>query len=186
MRFIIYFLSMVVAGSCAFAQGKDNSLKGVPINERIVTGGGFGLGFGNVQDFVSVSPVLGYAVTKKLLMGTGISYRYSKYKLITPNVSFNDYSLNPFARFTVYNGIFLQTEFEHLNYQYLTGPGEKDRKQFNSYLAGGGFLQPLGDKAAFYVMALYNFSYTASSSFYTPYQSPWIIRAGVNIGALTF
>lgn len=186
MRLIAIGLFIVLSAGMATAQGEDNSLKGVPFQERIVTGGGFGLGFGNVQDFVSVSPILGYAVTRKFLVGSGFTYRYTKYKLVRPNVSFNDYSINPFARYTIYRGIFAQAEFEHLNYEYLVGPGETQRKGFNSFMAGGGFIQPLGNKAAFFVMALYNFSYTASDAFYTPYQSPWVIRAGVNIGGFLF
>ncbi|WKZ59006.1 MAG: hypothetical protein QY309_14160 [Cyclobacteriaceae bacterium] len=184
MRFTIFIFLMLCAGF-AIAQGENNSLKGTPAKERIVTGGGFGLGFGNVQDFVSVSPVIGYAVTRKFLVGSGLSYRYSKYKIPEPDVSFNDYTINPFARFTVYNGIFLQTEYEFMNYQLLVG-GEKQRRTFNSFLGGAGYIQPLGERTAFFVMALYNFSYTASDALYTPYQSPWVIRAGINIGNFIF
>lgn len=170
----------------AMAQGKNNSLEGVPARERIVTGGGLGLSFGNTVDFVSISPIIGYAITKRFIAGTGFTYRYTKYKTINPPISFNDYAINPFARFTVYNGIFIQTEYEHLNYEYYVGNGETARKSFNSFLAGGGFIQPMGRNAAFFVMALYNFSYTASSSVYTPYQSPWVIRAGITIGGISF
>ncbi|HRJ28965.1 MAG TPA: hypothetical protein PLV21_18695 [Cyclobacteriaceae bacterium] len=186
MRASVSLLFLIISVGVAVAQGEDNSLKGVPFKERIVTGGGFGLGFGNVQDFVSLSPVIGYSVTRKFLVGSGFTYRYSKYKLVTPATSFNDYSINPFARFTVYKGFFVQTEFEHLNYQLLVGPGEKERRSFNSFLAGAGLLQPIGNKASFFIMALYNFSYTPSDAFYTPYQSPWVIRAGVNIGGFIF
>lgn len=187
MRTSVILLFLVISVSATFAQGEDNSLKGVPFKERIVTGGGFGLGFGNTQDFVSLSPIIGYSVTRKFLVGSGFTYRYTRFKLVTPSISFNDYSINPFARFTIYKGFFVQTEFEHLNYQLLTGQGtEKTRRDYNSFLAGGGFIQPMGNRSSFFVMALYNFSYTASDAFYTPYQSPWVIRAGVNIGGFVF
>ena len=186
MRISIILLFFFCSAGLAIAQGEDNSLKGVPFGQRIVTGGGFGLGFGNYQDFISVSPIIGYAVTRKFLVGSGFTYRYTKYKYVTPNVSFNDYSINPFARFTVYKGFFLQAEYEYMNYEYLISSTEKDRQSFESILGGGGFLQPIGNKAAFFVMALYNFSYTASSSVYSPYASPWIIRAGINVGGFVF
>ena len=187
MKYISIFSLACLISLSALGQGQDNSLKGVPARERIVTGGGFGLGFSNVQDWVSVSPILGYAVTKKLVAGTGFTYRYTKYKYVTPSISFNDYSINPFVRFTVYNGFFVQAEYEHMNYQYLANSqGETQRAKFDSFLAGGGFIQPMGSKASIFFMALYNFSYTASSSVYTPYQSPWVIRAGVNIGGIYF
>jgi len=50
-------------------------------------------------------------------------------------------------------------------------------------MAGGGFIQPLGQRFAFYLMALYNFSYK-DQSIYSPYDSPIVVRAGINIGAL--
>jgi hypothetical protein len=171
-----------------FSQGKNNSLKGVPFKERIVTGGGMGLGFGNIQDFVSVSPVIGYRITNRLMAGTSVTYRYTNYKYYKPSIKLNDYGVGPFARFTVYKNIFLQTEYEYLDYEFpTTSRGETVRMGFDSFLAGGGFIQPLGRNVGFYLMALYNFSYKdAAAGQYTPYASPIVIRAGVNIGNFGF
>ena len=166
-----------------FSQGKDNSLKGMPLKDRIVTGGGLGLGFGSVQDYVSVSPMLGYRLTAKLLAGTGVTYRYTNYKAYRPSVKLNDYGVNPFLRFTIYRNIFLQTEYEYLNYEYPLTAIESTRMKFDSFMAGGGFIQPMGNRVAFYLMALYNFSYDDLDP-YSPYDSPFVIRAGINIGAL--
>lgn len=166
-----------------FSQGKNNSLEGVPFKDRIVTGGGLGLGFGPVQDFFSVSPMIGYRVTARLLAGTGLTYRYTNYKVTRPSIRLNDYGVNPFLRFTVYRNIFIQTEYEHLNYEYPVAQTETTRRSFNSFMGGGGFIQPLGERFAFYLMALYNFSYQVQD-IYSPYDSPWVIRAGINIGAL--
>lgn len=168
----------------AFSQGEDNSLKGMPLKDRIVTGGGVGLGFGSVQDYFSVSPMIGYRLTAKLLAGTGLTYRYTNYKVTKPSIKLNDYGVNPFLRFTIYRNIFLQTEFEHLNYEFPLTTVESTRQTFNSFLAGGGFIQPLGERFAFYLMALYNFSYQ-EQGVYSPYDSPIVIRAGINIGALS-
>ncbi|MCU0355978.1 MAG: hypothetical protein MUE95_00210 [Cyclobacteriaceae bacterium] len=186
MRLSLIVLFLILSAGSLLAQGEANSLKDVPVADRIVTGGGFGLGFGQYQDFVSVSPIIGYSLTRKFLVGSGFTYRYTKYKYVTPNVSFNDYSINPFARFNIYQGFFVQTEYEYLNYEFLTTPTEKSRQSFESFLAGGGLIQPVGNRAALFIMALYNFSYTASTSMYTPYASPWVIRAGVNVGGFIF
>ncbi len=183
---IVFFLLCVLCFSTGFGQGEANSLKDVPFKERIVTGGGFGLSFGNVQDFVSVSPMIGYRVTAKLIAGTGFTYRYTNYKIVSPSIKLNDYGINPFLRFTVYKNIFIQTEYEYLNYEYPITSRETFRRDFNSFLAGGGFVQPVGQKLSFYIMALYNFSYTSSQRGYSPYDSPLIIRAGINIGNLGF
>lgn len=179
--FLIFLISCVSLS--AFAQGKNNSLKGAPLKDRIVTGGGLGLGFGSVQDYFSVSPMIGYRLTQKLLAGTGITYRYTNYKVVRPSMKLNDYGLNPFLRFTVYRNIFLQTEYEYLNYEFPVTVAETTRRSFDSFLAGGGFIQPIGQRAAFYLMALYNFSYQQTSQ-YSPYESPVVVRAGINIGAL--
>jgi hypothetical protein len=179
---LIIALSVDVNG-----QGEANSLKGTPFKERIVTGGGFGLGFSSSHDFFSISPVIGYRLTTRLMAGTGFTYRFTSYKLYSPAIKLKDYGLNPFLRFTVYKNIFLQTEYEYLNYEFPKSFTETTRKEFGSFLAGGGFIQPLGKKVGIYFMALYNFSYkTPAYGEYTPYNSPLVVRAGINIGNFGF
>src|SRR5687768_14667809 len=117
VRFLLAVFFILTALS-AFSQGKDNSLKGAPLKDRIVTGGGVGLGLGSVRDYFSVSPMIGYRLTAKLLAGTSVTYRYTNHKLYRPSIKLNDYGLNPFLRFTVYRNIFVQTEYEYLNYEY--------------------------------------------------------------------
>jgi hypothetical protein len=187
LLFITVLLFSVVH---VFGQGENNSLKGVPAKERIVFGGGMGLSFGAQQDFVSVSPVLGYMFTKRLIGGTGVTYRYTNYKFLRPNVQLHDYGVNPYVQFFVYRNIFLQTEYEYLNYEFpvpTSGRTETIRQDFTSFLAGAGFLQPLGKNLGFYLLVLYNFSYvTPQPGQYTPYNSPFVIRAGINIGRFSF
>jgi hypothetical protein len=161
----------------------DNSLEGVPLKERIVTGGGFGMAFGSSQDFISVSPMIGYRITQKFVAGTSVTYRYTKYKYYSPALKLTDYGVGPFLRYTIFNNVFLQAEYEYLNYEFPVSTEESTRKAFNSFLAGGGFIQPIGDKASFYVSALYNFSYKEPrTGEYSPYYSPLILRAGINVG----
>jgi hypothetical protein len=182
-RLSLLALLFILISGTAFSQGKDNSLKGVPFKERIVTGGGLGLGFGSTQDFISVSPVIGYSITKKFMAGTGFTYRYTNYKFYKPSIKLTDYAINPFARYTIYKGFFVQTEYEYLNYELPVSITETTREGFNSVMAGGGLVQPMGRNLAFYIMALYNFSYTnPAPGEYSPYASPLIIRAGINIG----
>jgi hypothetical protein len=192
MRNITLILLFVLGTtSFSFSQGKNNSLEGVPPKDRIVTGGGLGLSFGSDQDYISISPIIGYALTRKLVAGTGITYRYTKYKNLygtSGDVSTNDWSINPFARFTVYNGIFLQAEYEYLEYEGFYYPSlETFKDSYSSFMAGGGFLQPIGSHAAFFVLAMYNFSYTTPNpTDFSPYGSPWVIRAGITVGGLGF
>jgi hypothetical protein len=183
LRKIGFIVLALAASISTYGQGKDNSLKGTPFRERIVTGGGLGLGFGSNQDFVSVSPVIGYSFTRKIIGGTGLTFRYTNYKFFNPSISLIDYSINPFARYMVYRGFFIQTEYEYLNYEFPTTVSETVRLNFDSFMAGGGLIQPVGDRFAFFVMALYNFSYQDPiAGQYSPYTSPLVVRAGINIG----
>src|SRR5690606_9931724 len=130
----------------ASAQGEANSLKGVPPGERVVFGGGMGLGFGSIQDFVSVSPTVGYMLTRKLVAGVGVQYRYTSYKVVKPSVKLHDYGVSPFVRFMLFQPIFLHAEYEYLNYEHAlvhSSRVETSRQSFDSVLAGGGIIQPL-------------------------------------------
>jgi hypothetical protein len=186
MRIIVLSLLIFLATEC-FPQGEANSLKGTPVKERIVTGGGMGLGFGSVQDYVSVSPSIGYMFTRKLIAGLNLSYMYTNYKFFKPSLKLHTYGGGPFARYIVYKSIFIQAQYEYLNYEFPVSATETTRQGFDSFMAGGGIIQPLGDRAALYVMALYNFSYKQPApGTFSPYNSPWVIRAGINVGNLSF
>lgn len=160
-------------------QDEGNSLKGVPASERVIFGGGMGLGFGSDQDYVMLSPSIGYLLTKKFMGGVNLTYQYTKIKYFTPSQTFNSFGGGPFLRYMVYRGIFLHAEYEYLNYEYYD-----TRRGYNSMNLGGGFIQPVGGNAAFYLLALYNVMYdTPAPGEYVPYSSPWVIRAGISLGS---
>src|SRR5688572_6138626 len=158
-RVVFCIIGVLLCSNLVFSQGEANSLEGVPAKERILVGGGLGLGFSNVQDFVSVSPEVSYRVTARLMAGMGFSYRYTNYKYYRPSIKLHDYGVNPFFRFIVYKQIFIHAETEVLNYEFPSSPSETVRKNFTSFLAGVGLFQPAGGRANFYIMALYNLSY---------------------------
>ncbi|HCR53208.1 MAG TPA: hypothetical protein DIW27_02235 [Cytophagales bacterium] len=190
-RFLLILLSSIICSS-AWSQRSngfgDESMKGVDWKERIYTGGGMGLGFNTTQDFISVSPIVGYRVTTRFTPGIGIMYRYTNYKLVNPNVKLNDYGVSVFARFYIIPELFLHTEYEHLNYEFPTGVTTTFRKSFDSFLGGAGYVFPLGKRSSFYVIGLYNFSYRQQSNPSDPsaYPSPYIFRVGANLGFLNF
>jgi hypothetical protein len=181
------YLSLIALFICSvsFAQWGEDELGEKPsFSDRIFTGGGFGLSFSSYSDNISVSPLIGYRFTEKLAGGLQLQYQYNKYKQVTPKLSTNDYGAGLFARYIFYSPLFAHVEYEYLNYVYAVGnDGKKLRDSFNSFMAGGGYFQPLGSKAGFYLMVLYNFSYESPySGEVTPYNSPWVIRAGVTAG----
>lgn len=170
--------------SLAMAQWGEDEMSDKPsLRDRIFTGGGLGLSFSSYYDFFSVSPLIGYSVTPKLAAGLQIQYRYTKYKQFTPKFSTNDYGVSPFVRYNFYGPFFVHAEYEYLNYEFPVTTTETVRKGYNSFMAGGGFFQPLGRRAGFFLMALYNFSYKdVGANEFSPYDSPLILRGGITAG----
>jgi len=184
MRFVI-LSGLLLLAVPVIAQWGDETLSDKPsFNDRIFVGGGMGASFSSYTDFVSVSPIIGYRVSKRFAPGIGFQYRYTSYKTFNPKLTTDDYGVSLFARFTLYGPLFLHAEFEHLNYEFPGSvPGETLRKDFNSLLAGGGFFQPVGRRAGFFAVLLYNFSYQNSYNYsYYPYSSPIILRVGITAG----
>jgi len=172
---------LCVCSSMAFAQwGEEQMAEKPKFRDRLFTGGGMGASFSSYYNFVSVSPLVGVVVTPKLATGIQFTYRFSQYKTYTPELTTNDYGVSPFVRFNVFGPVFLHAEYEYLNYEYPYSGGGSDteRRGFSSFMAGGGFFQPVGRHAGLYFMALYNFSYGTNS----PYDSPLVLRVGITAG----
>ncbi len=181
----ILLLLMVILSVSSYAQWGEEQMEEKPsLKDRMFFGGGFGLSFSSNYDFFSVSPIIGYRLSPKVATGLSITYRYTKYKYVTPSISTNDYGLSPFIRYQFYGPLFLHAEYEYLNYEYITYTGESNRKSFTSVMAGGGFFQPVGRRAGLYLSLLYNFSYRnpTSPNDYYPYSSPFVVRAGITAG----
>ncbi len=155
--------------------------------DKVYVGGGFGLSFGDLT-YIQLMPIVGYRITPKLSAGLRLMYQYTSRKYYTgpttsEKLTSNDFGFGPFARMMLFGPIFLQAEYEYLNYEYYNTPDEKNRLGFSSFMAGGGIVQPIGGKAAFFLTALYNFSYNSSSTAGPqPYSKPYVIRAGITAG----
>lgn len=159
------------------------------ISEKLFFGGGFGAGFGNYT-FISVSPIIGYRVSSRLAAGVRFMYQYTTFEYINQNFdkeryNGNDFGVSPFARFMVYGPAFLQAEYEYMSYDALYYDGTKRRANFDSFLAGAGIAQPIGQRASFFLTVLYNFSYQNFDNtgvYRSPYDSPWVFRVGISGG----
>jgi hypothetical protein len=143
-------------------------------------GGGVGLGFGDV-DWVSVEPLFGYRINPRVVIGTSLIYQWQNDDRYGPSVSTTNYGGRAFVQFYPVPVFFLQAEYEYLNYEYVLSDFSTTRSNQSSYLAGAGISRPMGDRAFFFVSALYNFSYKSDDLTY-PYTSPWVYSAGVGVG----
>jgi len=145
---------------------------------KVFTGGGVGMSFGTVT-VIEASPIVGYRFTEKMSAGIGGIYKYYNDKRFSPPDNRTVYGGNAFARYYVTQNIFAHLEYEYLTYKtnYFTLFGDQESISEWGLLAGGGYRQPISQKAYAYALILYNFNETK----YTPYENP-VIRIGVEFG----
>ncbi|CAL2087635.1 hypothetical protein [Tenacibaculum sp. 190524A02b] len=77
---------------------------------KVRFGGGFGLGFGNNNTTVAISPSAVYDFNEQFSLGLGVGYLYNKQN----NFSSNVYSGSIISLYNPMNEIQLSAEFEHL------------------------------------------------------------------------
>ena len=144
--------------------------------EKVTVGGNFGLQFGSVT-FIDVSPTFGYRFTDRFTAGPGITYRYLKFRGFEGS---SLYGGRIFARQRLGQQFFVQTEYESLNTEYRTNNPDRpiSRTWVPGFFLGGGLFQPIGQRAAIIISALYNLTYDATRS---PYNSPWNFNVGFTL-----
>ncbi|GAB3223795.1 hypothetical protein GCM10027346_03220 [Hymenobacter seoulensis] len=128
----------------------------------------FGLGFSSLYGYsqfsASIAPAIGYRVSKRFAIGPGISYAYNNYSLRgSGSVNTNSIGLKAFAQFIVFNQFFLHGEYEVTKAEVLyqdpsTGTLFPGKITVRTPLAGVGYRQPIGDRAAADIVVLYNFN----------------------------
>ncbi len=149
---------------------------------RLVFGGNFWAQFGN-NTFVDISPLVGYRITDRLTAGAGLTYIYSKRQYLLPTGgTFTQknswYGGRLYARYTVFNNVFIHGEYEILNFEYFDNLTlETDRIWFGSPIVGAGYLMPTGSRGAFMISALYVLNADNPRSPYY-YSSPFQFRVG--------
>ncbi len=142
-------------------------------------GGGIGFSSGGDVSYFEIAPMVGMHLDARTSVGVSLLYRNRDDKRINPNLSTNDYGATLFGRYHLTPNLFLEADYEYLDYEYRTGLTTTERSTFSSILAGGGIRTPIGPNASMYVAALYNFSYDQADS---PYTDPWNVRFGVGLG----
>ena len=142
-------------------------------------GGGIGLSFGDV-DFVEVFPMVGYRFNRRFALGLELLYRYRKDSRFVRDVSTTDYGATLFGRYHVTPVIFLEADLEYLDFEFIQRDLSTDRFTEENLLAGVGLSQPMGARASFYAVALYNFTF--DDEFPSAYSDPWVFRVGVAVG----
>lgn len=175
VKFILVGLFLLGITAISTAQYRAPGGSSSNFADRIYFGGGGGFSGGNQYLNISVSPLVGYKITEKFSTGVQITYQFVKFIDATAN----NYGGGPFLRYNITQKLFGYTQYEYLNYQALGYGNDRERYDFNSLFVGIGYTEPIGDRAAFNIVALYNVMHRDGRS---PYQSPLLFRVGIVAG----
>ena len=174
--------SMLVGGLLAPTRAQDDSTvieppttpivklnpKPFDLRERLAVGGWLGLGFFRGLS-LEVSPVVGYRLTKGLLVGPGVSYLLFSYQ----NTALSSYGARVFARQRLVDIFHVQVEYEWFNVADRASPSIA-RRWIGAPIVGLTIEQPTGPHSAYFTSILWNFNYDVR---FTPYINP-ILRFG--------
>lgn len=174
---LLFFLLSV----SAIAQNGNEINENSSFKDRVFVGGNLGLSFGDITN-IQIAPIVGYRVTNQFSVGLGPQYQYTRIRIRNgSDLSSNNYGFNLFARYNIFEPFFLQAEYEYLNFELFNIDLSTFRDNFSSVLIGGGISQPIGSRAFFNLTVLYNVIYDNNDPF-QPYDSPVVVRAGINLG----
>lgn len=165
---------MIFCAQLSFAQIELESEK-PSFKERLYFGGNLGLNFGDIV-FIEVSPLVGYMLSNKASVGTGVIYQYLEFR--RPSFSTSIYGGRVFGRYNLFESLFAYAEYEALNLQFINRDNQIIREWVPGLLVGGGYFIRFGSRqrSGLNVMVLYNLLHDPLRS---PYPSDIIFRVGV-------
>ena len=164
----------IVSISSAQEHERDSNIES-SWKDRVFTGGGLGLQFGQIT-LVNVAPYLGYKFTDKISGGLGVTYLYYRDNIYEYESSI--YGGSIFGRYYLMNQLFLHGEYELLNLKVYNEFKKAYSREFApGLLLGAGYSQSAGGKVTFNLMVLWDIL----ENRYYPYKNP-IFRGGISVG----
>lgn len=177
---IVLCLSLLLAGTTASAQKgsttttQDDRMETLETSpddntkfnkDKIFLGGNFGGNLSGQNTFIDISPIVGYRITDKVMVGVGGTGQFFKRDSNTNRV----FGGKLFARYDIFKNLFLHTEYERLS---LRSSGVEASSLFEGLLTGAGYQQRMGP-GYFNAMILYNWLDNASNpqSQFNPYSN---------------
>ena len=150
-----------------------------PLKERLFYGGNFSLQFGTYTD-IEVSPVIGLWVLPRISIAAGPDFQYYKFfsrgtviyggKTYIELLFLQD--LDNVIPLGVHLGLFLHVEYEALSLEtdFFEAPYDSKRFMLNTFLAGGGIRQQMGQRSSLN----FTFLWVLNNSDYNIYGNPEI------------
>lgn len=139
--------------------------------DKVQFGGTLGALFGD-PTFIDISPTLGYAFHKNLIVGAGPLYNYYHSRYWKREI--NIYGARTFVRPYLFQGVFLHAEYEWLNGN-VNWYKPEERYNISGLLLGGGWQQ--SPEGGFFILGLWE---VLQDPWY-PYPNP-ILRMGFTMG----
>jgi len=133
--------------------------------DKIAFGGTVSATFGTYT-FVQLNPQIIYKLNTTTWVGAGPNFQY----IAGGGYKSTVYGANAFGRKFILDNVFLQAEYNLLNYKTLVG----NRVSGHYGMAGGGYAPTRN------VSLTVMYIFTADANGYLPFGgSPWVIRAGI-------
>jgi hypothetical protein len=183
----IFFLFLAFIPCLSFSQNDNTGMvPNKPFNKqppsafdiygKLYLGGNVGFQAGVVNTTANISPMIAYRLADDFMLGIGTSYLYLRQRIVSPTYttifSTHVFGASVFARYFVLENIYAHAEYELLN--LATYDSFNKRKTIGNFLAGGGYMQKIGDHFATNFSILWAFN----QSDYSPYNRQIIIRPG--------
>jgi hypothetical protein len=131
-----------------------------PLGRKYFTGGSFGISFGTYT-YINATPILGYRLTNRISVGTGLSYYY----INDPYFEGSVLGGKLFAQGMVYKTFFAHAEYELVDFQ----------DNFTVILAGAGYRQMFSERAGLDLMVLFDLNQNGRSFYRNPVIRPVLI-----------
>lgn len=152
---------------------KQNRSKSKEWLDRISIGGNFALFASTNASFVDISPLIGYRLSEKVLIGVGPVYTYYSSNQYGSRYSFSMYGFRTLGRVYFLQNLFFQTGWDLLNrsiYVIKFNTLQRDRVWVQNVWLGGGVRYSVGGNAYMFTSILYNLN----ENEYSPYPNPYL------------
>ena len=140
-------------------------------------GGYINLSFGSYT-VIGIEPMIGYKLTPKLSAGVKVQYNYIQDDRYAKSYTTSTYGGSIFGRYLVTPKFYAQVEAASYSYEFFYFNGGSEREWVPFLLAGGGFIQPLGERSWLNVQILFDVLQDDKS----PYED-WEPFFSIGIGA---
>ena len=125
------------------------------IKDNLFYGGYINLSFGSYT-VIGIEPMVGYTINPKLSAGIKVRYNYIKDDRYAQSRTTSTYGGSIFGRYLVTPKFYAQAEAASYNYEYFYLGGGSEREWVPFLFAGGGFIQPLGERSWLNVQILFD------------------------------